>query len=414
LALATPLDEEQRDYIQTIGNSAESLLEIINDILDYSKIEAGKLELACEPFPLRECLNDALRAIAVKAHEKQLELTWRVARGVPGVLLGDAGKLRQIILNLVGNAIKFTERGEVELLVRRELAETPVSDISNCTLHFSVRDTGIGIAADQQALVFDEFTQADGSRTRKHGGTGLGLAITSRLVSLMNGRIWVESTLGVGSTFHFLARFGVSRTTPELTSPVTSQVAAIVRAKRSLTVLVAEDNSVNQRVAQRLLQKMGHTVVLAGNGREAVEAVQRGHFDVILMDVQMPEVDGYEATARIREYEAHDGRAHVPIIATTAHAMSGDRELCLQSGMDTYVSKPINAAELAAVIQQLCLSEPSAVADGFALRSENPPTTADGTDNSRTLRDVIARPSPSREPAPSRADSRRADRKLDT
>jgi signal transduction histidine kinase/DNA-binding response OmpR family regulator len=489
LALQTKLTDEQHEYLTTVKGSADSLLTVINDVLDFSKIEAGKLDLDPIDFELRDSLGDALRTLALRAHLKGLELACRVAPKIPEALIGDQGRLRQIILNLAGNAVKFTERGEV--VVQATLEEASPEEV---LLHFTVRDTGIGIPPDKQRLIFEPFTQADSSTTRKYGGTGLGLAITARLVQMMGGRIWVESTPGEGSTFHFTARFTRSKATvvrPRLVRPNSLQDLPVLvvddnatnrrileeivsgwrmkptvaqRAKealaqmqeafavgrpfqlvlsdammpemdgftlaqqiqqhpglketklilltssdrqtdsscyrelgiaaylikpikqsdlletilkvlsvpveepatqqesrgeatpssdaRPLRILLAEDNAVNQRLALRLLEKQGHHVVLATNGKEALAGVMREAFDVVLMDVQMPEMDGLEATAAIRLWEKETGR-HQPIIAMTAHAMKGDRERCLGAGMDSYVSKPIQAKELWKAIDQV-------------------------------------------------------------
>jgi two-component system sensor histidine kinase/response regulator len=507
LLLDTPLNAEQRDYLQTIKKSADALLSVINDILDFSKIEAGKLELEYSPFDLRESLGDTLNTLALRAHQKGLELACHIASDVPEIVIGDPVRLRQILINLVGNAIKFTECGEVVVdvavsrLTRKEAAEAPAlpfesrlneEDSTHCLLHFSVRDTGIGIPADKQAQIFEAFTQADGSTTRRYGGTGLGLAISSRLVQRMGGRIWVESEPGRGSTFHFTARFAQPSVPPEqprrqepsrlrglsvlvvddnatnrfilaetlmqwqmrpttvenaaaamealesahqagepfplvlldaqmpgmdgfmlaqrirehpdlvgatimmlssacqplearrcqelglaayLTKPIKQAelyraiLAALgspeaqppmppppsPRVGRTLRVLLAEDNLVNQKLIVRLLEKQGHTVVVAANGREAVEAVERQPFDLVLMDVQMPEMDGFEATAAIRQWERSAGR-HLPILAMTAYAMKGDRERCLAAGMDDYISKPIQPRELWETIDKLVSS----------------------------------------------------------
>ncbi|HEV1283967.1 MAG TPA: ATP-binding protein, partial [Bryobacteraceae bacterium] len=338
------------DYLKTIQRSGDSLLHIIDDILDFSKIEAGKLELSNEPFDLRDCLRDAVETVEIRAREKNLGLTWRIGPDVPYGLSGDAGRLRQIVLNLIGNAIKFTERGEIALEANVEESPAP-----GRLLRFSVRDTGIGIPPEKLDSIFEAFMQADGSTTRRYGGTGLGLAICSQLASLMEGSTWVESEPGHGSVFHFTARFSVMDSEPgEARQPKPASIAA---SGRSLRILVAEDNAVNQRVAVRMLEKMGHNVLLAGNGREALEATQRERFDIVLMDCQMPEMDGFEATGAIRQFEARlrriqEGRPPVPVIALTAHAMSGDRDRCLSAGMNDYITKPIDAAALAEVIEK--------------------------------------------------------------
>ncbi len=480
LVLDTKLEPSQREYLEMVGESADSLLTIINGILDFSKIEAGKLDLEKTIFGFRERVGDVMKSVALRAHDKGLELACRIAPDIPDALLGDPIRLGQIILNLAGNAVKFTEEGEVVLEVNCESRTD-----RQVVLHFSVRDTGIGISEDKLAMIFEAFTQADPSTTRKHGGTGLGLAITSRLVGLMDGRIWAESQINQGSVFHFTARFtlpigglpdtprigpagvrgtrvlivddnatnriileemtrnwGMQPTTVEnaheaistlrqsqsvetrvalvlsdvnmpevdgltltkwirqdpvladtkviiLTSgarpgdmkrcdelqvaahlmkpvkqsellgaiemslgvavPEDEQVEAYPgEPKESLPplhILLAEDSLVNQKLAIGLMKKKGHSVRVANNGKEAIAALASQQFDVVLMDVEMPEMDGLEATAVIRVKERQTGE-HIPIIAMTAHAMKGDRERCLEAGMDGYVSKPIRVKQL--------------------------------------------------------------------
>jgi len=486
LTLDTQLTQMQREYLIMVRSSADALLLVINDILDFSKIEAGKLDLCNENFNLRDLVTDTTKALAVRADPKRLELLCHVLPDVPDLLLGDAGRLRQIMVNLLGNAIKFTEHGEI--LVRAALeSSTPES----VRLHFSVADTGIGIPSDKQNLIFDAFSQADSSTTRQYGGTGLGLTISSRLVALMGGEIWVESESGKGSTFHFTANFNLPasgtaasvlseslpiddlrvlvvddnatnrlileqtllswRMRPTLVSSgrlalesmlkshqegdpfalvlldchmpeldgfglaegikqypqlrnavimmltsgagssdiarcrelgiaahlvkpikqselfdtilqVLGNVAdtpdraavsqTVERAQgQRLNILVAEDNVINQKLALSLLAREGHRVVLAGNGIEAIKLWESDDFDLVLMDVQMPLMGGFEATRAIRDREP--AGKHVPIIAMTAHAMKGDRERCLASGMDEYVPKPVRAQQLYEVIQTL-------------------------------------------------------------
>ena len=339
LVLETPLNDEQREYISTVRDSAESLLVVINDILDFSKIEAGKMELARDPFSVRKCVADALHVFSWKAESKGLRLESEIDPRVPGLVAGDAGRVRQILLNLLGNAMKFTERGKILLAVTPdEQANSP------CYLRFSVADTGIGIPPDKQAVIFEAFAQADGSSRRRRGGTGLGLAISSKIVNLMGGRLWVESVPGAGSTFTFSVPLAPSDGFEIVTAPsgpiVWNATAAAATPVR-LSILLAEDNAVNQRLAQRMIEKMGHQVTVVDNGRKAVETVLCQNFDMILMDLQMPEMDGFEATACIRDAEAR-ARRYTPIVAVTAHAMAGDREQCLRAGMDHYISKPIN------------------------------------------------------------------------
>jgi len=349
LALDTNLSPEQREYLTLVKASADSLLAIINDILDFSKIEAGKLELNNVDFNLQDEFYSPIKAIALRAQQKGLKLIYDVSPDVPCALVGDANRLRQIIINLAGNAIKFTEQGEVAISISRESQSE-----SEVCLHFAVRDTGIGIAADRQQSIFEPFTQADGSTTRKYGGTGLGLTISSRLVEMMGGRIWVESQLGKGSTFHFTARFGLQTehaAVEQSAIPVELPVSED-KSRRSLRILLAEDNAINQKLAVRILEKRGHRVVVAGNGKEAVEALEREQFDLVLMDVQMPEMNGLEATAAIRKRE-QASTDHIPIVAMTAHAMKGDRERCLEAGMDGYIAKPIKSEELLEIIDDL-------------------------------------------------------------
>jgi len=515
LLLDTALTPEQRDYAETVHRSGEALLAIINDILDFSKIEAGRLELEPVPFALRETLAETIKTLASLAHAKSLELAYEIRSGVPDDLVGDTGRIGQILVNLVGNAIKFTERGEVAVRVDAEAVTG-----STVILRVSVQDTGIGIAPEKSRLIFDAFAQADATTTRRFGGTGLGLAICRRLVERMGGRIWLESELGRGSTFHFtlvldraqvpvprrvaapsrslqglpvlaaddnatnrrlleatLTAWGVAPTIVEdgraaldalerartegrrfhlvlldarmpdldgfavaerirrepalagvtimlLTSDVMSGDLARCRAlgvarhlvkpftpsellnavllalghsvetagpsappreavARRLHVLVAEDNAVNQRVIVRLLEKMGHIPIVAYNGQEAVEAYESRPFDAVLMDVQMPVMDGLTATQMIRESEGrHPGRRRVPIMALTAYAMRGDRERCLAAGMDEYLTKPVKPEELSAALSRLVdASRPDSAAgaprDHGPARSGDAPARSD-------------------------------------
>ena len=507
LALETELTAEQREYLTLARNSAQSLLGVINDILDFSKVEAGRLQLDPIEFRLRDSLADMLHTLALGAHEKGLELTLGVAPNVPDALIGDVSRLRQVVVNLAGNAIKFTEHGEVGVEVKTEQQpdEAGLLRAGACRLRFSIRDTGIGIPIEKQRLIFEAFAQADSSTTRKYGGTGLGLAISSRLAGMMGGRLWVESEPGRGSTFHFTADFalpdrravvnefpdtmrgmpilvvddnatnrrsleealagwglrvtavgdgmtaltaldhacqarrplalalidaempemdgctlverirGVPRlrelpivmltsarrlaevrfcreqgVTAHVTKPVKhSELARVILAvlgqeqperaaapvalpAQRLRVLLAEDNAVNQRLATRILEKWGHTVVTAANGREALRELEGALFDVVLMDVQMPEMDGLEATAAIRNLEVRvrrgeakpvlgssfdlEDRTRIPVVAMTAYAMAGDRERCLEAGMDGYVSKPVQASALFDAIETVLVA----------------------------------------------------------
>ena len=361
LVLATDLTGEQREYLETAQMSAESLLGLLNDILDLSKIEAGRMELDAVDFVVRDVVCCAVKTLAARAQQKGLPLDSEVQPEVPQAVAGDPVRLRQILLNLIGNAIKFTDRGRIS--VHAEVESAAAAEV---TVHFSVVDTGIGIPADKQQVVFEAFRQADGSTTRKYGGTGLGLGISSRLVELMGGRIWVESEPGRGSAFHFTARFGASRATaaaqPCADGRFTLEMLAGERsASRPLRVLLAEDNPVNERVAVHMLEKLGHQVVVARDGQQAVDAWSHQPFDLILMDVQMPQLDGLEATRLIRELERR-GSAHTPILAMTAHAMKGDRERCLAAGMDGYVPKPLHARELLEAVEAVVSADrPAAV-----------------------------------------------------
>ncbi len=338
LEAATPA--EQRECFEVVHASAKSLLSLLNDILDFSKIEAGRLELDPSPFSLPSCMQDAVSTMCAAAEKKGLRMNWHVAPEIPAVLVGDESRLRQVILNLIGNAIKFTESGSVTFGARL------ASDIGPLPLiEFSVRDTGPGIAPDQQPLIFEAFRQGDGSTARKYGGTGLGLTISARIVKLMGGKIWVDSRPGAGSTFSFTAYFG-SAAALQLPEPV----ARPVPDTRALAVLVAEDNAVNQKLASRLLEKRGHRVAVAADGLHALELYDAGAFDLILMDIQMPGMDGFEATAAIREREYRNGR-RTPIIAMTAHAETGYAERCRAADMDGYVIKPFDPGRLFAAIQ---------------------------------------------------------------
>ncbi len=488
LVLETQLDPDQREYLNLAKMSADSLLLLIDDILDYSKIEAGKMEIEAASFDLSESLTETMKSLSLRAHKKGLELALEVQPDVPDALIGDSGRLRQVIVNLLGNAIKFTEHGEIVISVACQSRTD-----SEIVLHFTVSDTGIGIPKDTQAAIFEAFRQADGSMTRKYGGTGLGLSITQRLVELMGGKIWVESEVGAGSRFQFTVRLRL-QTNPErviipvqpgilrgmrvlvvddnatnrqilmrtlsnwlmlptavesgaeamrileqerasehsfplvlvdaqmpemdgfslaeymkqnqdltsatvmmlssagqrgesqrcrelgiaayLTKPVSSfdlynsilqalgsggrrrkEIAAAPlkpsqTGDKGLRVLLAEDNSVNQLLARRMLEKLGYTVAIASNGREALDALEEQPFDLVFLDVQMPEMNGFDAVRLIRKAEAASN-SHLPVIALTAHAMAGDRERCLEAGFDGYLSKPLQGSKLAVEIRRV-------------------------------------------------------------
>jgi signal transduction histidine kinase/ActR/RegA family two-component response regulator len=349
----TPLDGAQREHVDVVRSSSTSLLSVVNDILDFSKIEAGRLELHPVAFVLPELLDSLIRSLAHKAQVKGIALACTVQANVPPTVVGDPDRLRQILLNLLDNAIKFTEHGGVTLGV--EVVDRRGAD---ATLGFTVTDTGIGIAAEKQAVIFDAFIQADGSTTRKYGGTGLGLSIASALVELMGGTFALDSVPGRGTTFRFTAALrlpaesdvlpGFSRAEASLKAGGTN--GRVAAAAVPLRILLAEDNPVNQKLAVALLRKRGHSVVVAVDGREAVATWERESFDLILMDVQMPEMGGFEATAEIRARERNGHR--VPIVAMTAHAMEGDRQRCLDAGMDAYISKPVRPDVLYSTVEE--------------------------------------------------------------
>ena len=343
LALDTPLSEEQREYLTLVKSSADHLLGIINDILDFSKIEAGKLAIAQESFPLRQVLDETVKSLEMRAREKGLTLALEAAADLPSHIVSDPGRIRQVLVNLLGNAIKFTETGAVTLSVELAASELPES------LHFCVKDTGIGIAQDKQTSIFDAFTQADGSITRRFGGTGLGLTISSKLVSLMGGRIWVESEEGQGTCFHFTLPCERVHTTQ---SGASAGAAGDLITLTGLHILLAEDNPVNRKLAITLLEKLGHRVKVAEDGEQAVAAFTPGRYDLILMDMMMPGMDGMSAIHHIREREAN---GHTPIIAVTAHAMHGDMERFIEGGADGYVAKPIRFDDLKREISRVML-----------------------------------------------------------
>jgi signal transduction histidine kinase/CheY-like chemotaxis protein len=356
LLLDTDLTLEQREFAETIRSCGDSLLTIINDILDFSKIEAGKLQFETLDFNLRHTIEGTVDLLAEKAREKKLELASWIYSDVPIQLCGDPGRLRQVLTNLIGNALKFTERGEVMVRAEKKF-ETP----SEAVVRFKISDTGIGISEATQRNLFQAFTQADGSTTRKYGGTGLGLAISKQLVELMGGQIGVTSEPGKGSTFWFTARFKkqsgevVAAAPVEYESRAIADSPSLARLPRDerphKIILLAEDNIVNQKVAVRQLQKLGYRADAVADGREAVEALARIPYDLVLMDCQMPQMDGYEATAEIRRREGTT--KHTAIVAMTAHALEGDREKCIAAGMDDYISKPVRSEELAKVLERV-------------------------------------------------------------
>jgi len=344
LVLETQLDGRQREHLETVRSSSMALEMLINDILDLSRIEAGRLELEVVEFPLRTRVEDVVKSLSLKAEDKGLALRCQFAGDVPEWAEGDPLRLWQILENLIGNAIKFTARGEVEVLVQAPESAVPESAVEEdeVLLHFSVRDTGVGIAADQQKRVFETFAQADASVTRRYGGTGLGLAICARLVELMGGLIWVESEEGEGSTFHFTVEMKALAAPP---SAEPSAAAGEGEETEPLRILVAEDTLANQRLIRAILEKRGDAVEMVETGEEAVAAFADKRFDLVLMDVQMPVMDGYAASRRIRTLEEAEGR-HTPIVALTAHALRGTEERCQEAGMDGYLRKPFRPGEL--------------------------------------------------------------------
>jgi signal transduction histidine kinase/ligand-binding sensor domain-containing protein/CheY-like chemotaxis protein len=343
LLLDSSLSPDQREHLAMVRSSAQSLLTVINDVLDFSKVDAGRMELQAIPFNVRDFVRETVPPLNALAVEKGLDLRWSVDSAVPQALVGDPGRLRQIVLNLVGNAVKFTESGSIALVVDQVRQDAQVSILS-----IQVRDTGIGIPAEKIKAVFEPFTQADGSMARRYGGTGLGLTITAQLVRLMGGAIHVDSEVGKGTTFAFTVGLGLVPAADAGGGDEAPAAAAQSRdpAENGLRVLVAEDNLVNQRLIARLLQKWGHEVTIVASGEQAVEAAAASPFDLVLMDVQMPGMDGFEATTVIRGREAATGQERLPIVAITAHAMKGDRERCLEAGMDGYVSKPVEPSDL--------------------------------------------------------------------
>jgi PAS domain S-box-containing protein len=366
LALETSLTSEQREYLVTARESATSLMDLLNDILDLSKIEAGKLTIDPSAFDLMDMLQNAMTAFSHQAEQRGLKFNWRRHPTLPRQIIGDVTRVRQIVVNLVSNAVKFTERGEVVVEI-----EPQWQTDDEVSLHFSVRDTGIGISANSLKSIFNAFTQADGSVTRRFGGTGLGLTISARLVELMDGRIWVQSEVNRGSTFHFALPFKLPSDDhlPLATFDRESRRGMI--APRPLRVLVADDNKANRMLATRILEKRGHTVLPAADGREAQQVLNREAVDVALLDVQMPHVDGLSLTREMRQRE-QQAETHLPIVVVTAHAMRGDRERCLAAGVDAYLAKPLDAEELYTVVEELGVG-PTDSLDQRAALPRDPP-----------------------------------------
>jgi signal transduction histidine kinase len=364
VVLDTALSTEQRECLELVRASGESLLAIVNDILDLSKIEAGRVAIERIPFPLQDCIDDAMKPLAIAASRKGLKVAWEIAPHTPPLLVGDPMRLRQIVTNLAGNAIKFTPQGAVTLRVEPESGAN-----GELACLFSVEDTGIGIPAEQQAAIFAPFRQGDASTARCYGGSGLGLAISAHLITLMGGRIWLESTPGEGSTFHFTLRFGVAEGAragaPRVTAATGRATGRERGDSRPLSVLLVEDNAVNRRLAEIVLTRRGHTVVAADTGPGALRALGERYFDLVLMDLQLPGMDGIAATRAIRARETSSGR-QVPVLALTAHALPGVREQCLEAGMNGYLTKPLKPADLLEAVERLGLLAGPAAAGAHA------------------------------------------------
>jgi signal transduction histidine kinase/CheY-like chemotaxis protein len=340
----TDLDPEQKECVETIRNSGQYLLYIINDILDLSRIDRGKIELESHPFSLMTTIGEAVDLVESFASAKGLDLSCRSEGCIPEYVIGDASRIRQVLVNLLSNAVKFTDKGEIEVSVRAaEIADGAYE------LHFSVRDTGIGISQAAIDKLFEPFVQANSSISRKYGGTGLGLAISKHLVEIMGGKIWAESAQGHGSTFHFtlLSHSATSVPIRALRADIESEIKAGIN--RDLHILLAEDNLVNQKVALLMLKKLGYKADVVADGLEVLQALERQAYDLVLMDVQMPEMDGLEATKKIRQLWPHGPK----IIALTAYALGGERERILQAGMDGYIAKPVKKDELAEVLSNI-------------------------------------------------------------
>jgi signal transduction histidine kinase len=345
LLAGTPLTEEQRDYVEEIRSSGEALLTLINDILDLSKIEAGRLELEARPFEVRNAVEKSLGLLAGRAAEKGLALSCQIDDSVPKAVVGDVGRVQQVLVNLLGNAVKFTGAGKVSLAVNWNSGTDGRHSIS-----FAVRDTGPGIAPEHQKRIFESFSQVDASVNRKYGGTGLGLAISKTLAEQMGGSLWVESQVGQGATFHFTIPAAAAAEAPPMKSP-DSGLEIPPADLPALRVVVAEDNAVSRKVALTFLKRLGYEAESVGNGVELLQRLSQSVFDVVVMDVQMPEMDGLEAARRIRRDLPSLRQPH--IVAMTAAAFPEDRARCLEAGMDDYVSKPVSMTEWVAVLRRV-------------------------------------------------------------
>ena len=345
LLLDTSLTQEQLDFTTSIRKSAQSLLSIINDILDFSKIEAGKLTFENVDFNFESCLLDVKESFAVALNEKNLALITNIDTNIPTTVNGDSGRFQQILRNLVSNAIKFTSKGSITISANLENKTDTGLD-----LYIEVADTGIGIRPDQHVSLFEKFSQTDSSNTRKYGGTGLGLSICKSLVEMMGGTIGLKSQFGQGSTFWF--KVHLKNSTTEVASSHANSAVQFKNSQISGRVLIAEDNPINQKIALKLVEKMGCLADTVGNGQEAITALTRAPYDVILMDCQMPEMDGYEATLKIREIEKLLNKKRIPIIALTAAAMGADQQKCFDVGMDDYLTKPVDFQKVWQVLEK--------------------------------------------------------------
>ena len=371
LLRATRLDPQQQQRLDTVNASGEHLLGLLNDVLDFAKVEAGKLDIDHKPFELRRTLREVSDLLAARAQERGLKLAVDVAAALPDWVVGDAGRLKQVLNNLLGNAIKFTQAGSITLKVNPEPASGPPSPPS---IRFAVHGTRVGISQENQARLFEPFRQVDQSDTRRHGGTGLGLAISRQLVELMGGSIGLESRPGHGSIFHFVLDLPTAETPLAQTAVAAEPEPDIPHGH----ILLVEDNAVNREIALAMLGELGLTISMAVDGREAVDIATREHFDLILMDCQLPEIDGFEATQRIRQHEKANALPRVPIIALTANAIRGDRERCLDAGMDDYLAKPFRRADLQQALRHW-LAPPAATANRTVPAAEAPATAAAST-----------------------------------
>jgi len=351
----TSLSDEQSEYVRIFRRAGDNLLNVINDILDFSKIEAGQVELEYIAFDLADVVQEAIEIIGVRARAKGLCLNSDIRPEVPPHLMGDPGRLRQILLNLLSNAVKFTDRGGITVRVKPD-ADQPAP----CTLHFTVRDTGVGIPFDRVSTIFDSFTQADASTTRKYGGTGLGLAISKRFVELMGGRIWAESTPADGSTIHFTARFSVAETTTALEARAPKATAPAALANRALRILLADDSEDNRFLVRGYLRDTGCVIDEVTNGAEVVEKFKEGAYDMVLMDAEMPVMDGYSATRAVRALEKERAAPPTPILALTAHALKEARDRSIEAGCTDHLTKPITKTALLEAVHRYAPEAPAA------------------------------------------------------